>query len=50
MRGTNFTERLVLRDPCQLLLLGEENGLPKCALINNLYTHEPQVDMDAKTN
>lgn len=30
--------------------LGEESRLPKCALINNLAAHKPQVDTDAKTN
>lgn len=29
---------------------GEGSRIPKCALINNLSTHKPSVDADAKTN
>lgn len=50
VRGTRCTERLLFGGDCQVLLLGEENGLPKCALINNLTTHKPRIDSDAKTN
>ncbi len=50
VRGTSCTKRLIIWRILPVTSPGEENGLPKCALINNLSTQNPWVDTDAKTN